>query len=210
MRREIPLGITFITGFVAIIGFFVPHKPLGDIEQRFLIWYSIIAGFTMLLGIDTLIGLHYTKIRRREAGFGYSAILIATLIVTLIIGFWSGIKTGSPFNIGTPFMFMYTYVYVPLSSTMFSLLAFFIASAAYRAFRARNIDAALLLIAGTVVMLGRVPIGDILWDKLPGIAEWIMNIPQLAAKRGILIGVALGMITTSLRILIGIERTYLR
>jgi len=99
---------------------------------------------------------------------------------------------------------------VPCSATMFSLLAFFIASAAYRAFRARTIDATLLLIAGALVMIGRVPVGNMLWDKFPVIAEWLMSVPQMAAKRGILIGVSLGMIATSLRIILGIERTYLR
>ena len=48
-----------------------------------------------------------------------------------------------------------------------------------------------------------------MWRKLPVIAEWIFNIPQMAAKRGILIGSALGAIAMSLRIILGIERTYL-
>ena len=93
---------------------------------------------------------------------------------------------------------------------MFSLLAFFIASASYRAFRARTLEATLLLIAGALVMIGRVPIGDLMWHQLPVIADWIMDIPQMAAKRGILIGIALGMVVTSLRIILGIERSYLR
>jgi len=54
------------------------------------------------------------------------------------------------------------------------------------------------------------PVGKLLLAYLPKIADWIMNIPQLAAKRGILIGVALGGIAMSLRIIVGIERTYLK
>ncbi|MCK4352637.1 hypothetical protein KAW65_04435 [candidate division WOR-3 bacterium] len=210
MRREVPLAITFITGFLLIIGFFIPHDPIGGLQSMFLQWYAIIAGFTMVLGLMTLTRIHTRRIVKRTQGFGYSVILIGAMLGTLVVGFYSGIKYKGLFELGTPFMWYYNNILVPLSATMFSLLAFFIASAAYRAFRARTIEATLLLIAGVLVMIGRVPVGNLIWNKLPIIAEWIMNIPQLAAKRGILIGVALGMIATSLRIILGIERTYLK
>jgi hypothetical protein len=132
------------------------------------------------------------------------------MVSTLILCFYSGIRYGELSKVGTPFMWYYLHIFTPLSATMFSLLAFFIASAAYRAFRARNLEATLLLIAGALVMLGRVPVGKMIWDKLPIIADWIMEIPQMAAKRGIIIGIALGMVVTSLRIILGIERTYLK
>jgi hypothetical protein len=92
---------------------------------------------------------------------------------------------------------------------MFSLLAFFIASAAFRAFKARTLEAALLLLAALVVMLGRVPIGAFVHPKMPEIVEWIMEYPNMAAQRGILLGVGLGMISTALKIVMGIERGYL-
>jgi len=110
---------------------------------------------------------------------------------------------------GTLFDRIYNRMYVPLQATMFSLLAFYIASAAFRAFRVRTVDAALLAVAAVIVMLGRVPLGEKIWPGLPDITDWIMNVPQLAAKRAILIGAALGAISTGLKILLGIERNYL-
>lgn len=210
MRKEIPLGITFLTGFLIILGFFIPHDPIGDIQTIFLQWYAIISGFTMIFGIITLAKIHSRKIRRKEAGFGYSLVLIIAMITTLIMGFYSGIKYEGLFEPKAPFMWYYKNILIPLSATMFALLAFFISSAAYRAFRARNIEATLLLIAGALVMIGRVPVGHMIWNKFPVIANWIMDIPQMAAKRGIFIGISLGMIVTSLRIILGIERAYLK
>jgi hypothetical protein len=209
MKREIPLLITFLTGLMMIVQFFIPHRPIGQIGTGVLSWYTIIAGFTLILGIDSLIGLHLKKLQRKQSGWGYSIMLILGVLLALALGIYSEIKYGSALAFGSPFMYLYTYIVIPLQATMFSLLAFFIASAAYRAFRARTLEASLLLVAAMIVMLGRVPLGAAIWGKFPVLAEWIMDIPNAAATRGILIGVALGALAMSLRILLGIERTYL-
>jgi hypothetical protein len=109
-----------------------------------------------------------------------------------------------------------------MQATMFSLLAFFIASAAYRAFRARTVDATLMLVTAVVIMFARVPIGRFLWEGImpdsvvqwwadpPGdVANWVLRVPSMAARRAILLGVSLGAIATSLKIMLGIERSYM-
>ena len=209
MKRTVPLIITFLTGFFLVVSFFVPHEPFGELEQRLLIWFSIVSGFAMLLGVDSLIRWHVRQVRRREPGSWNSIALLIGLVITVVVGLIGFKKYGSPFHMQSPFMFVYTYAIVPLQATMFALLAFFIASASYRAFRARNTVATLLLVSAVIVMLGRVPIGAAISHFFPWAQEWIMDIPQLAAKRGIQIGAALGAVSMSLRILLGIERSYL-
>jgi hypothetical protein len=110
---------------------------------------------------------------------------------------------------GPGFKWLFSNVLVPLDATMFSLLAFFMASAAYRTFRARTPEATVLLVVAVIVMLGRVPVGELLYHKMPQVCEWFMLVPTVAAKRGIIFGVALGSIATSLRIILGIERSHL-
>ena len=63
---------------------------------------------------------------------------------------------------GSLFQWMFKYIFSPLSATMFALLAFFVASASFRAFRARNFEASLLLLAGIIIMIGRVPAGGLI------------------------------------------------
>ena len=163
---------------------------------------------------------------------------------------------------GSLFSWMYFQIYAPLSATMFALLAFFVASASYRAFRIRNFEATLLLVAGIILMLGRVPIGDLIpwwvvailivfgigaisapwikdkkilfglisggiiifliagftlgWNQEPPqillitvIQDWIFDYPTTAGSRALMIGIALGVVGTSFRIILGMERSFL-
>jgi hypothetical protein len=209
MKKSIPLAITLITGILIVVTFFIPHKPLGSMQQRLLIWYSIVLGFTLLLGIDSLLRSNFTKVFRRQQNWGYAIVLLAGFIFTMAAGIYTFITTKSLLTLGSSFMFIYTYFIIPLQATMFALLAFFIASSAYRAFRARTLEATLLLITAAIVMLGRVPVGAQIWSQFPFLQDWIMEIPQMAAKRGIFIGIALGTIAMSLRVILGLERNYL-
>ena len=111
---------------------------------------------------------------------------------------------------GTPFTWIYNNVQYPIQGTMFALLAFFIASAAYRAFRIRSVLASVLLVAAVIVMLGRVPLGSWITGGLSNVvADWLLNVPNLAAKRAILVGVGFGGAALALKVLVGIERSYL-
>ncbi len=92
---------------------------------------------------------------------------------------------------------------------MFALLAFYNASASFRAFRARNLEAALLLVAAALIMIGRVPLGEAIFPPITAVQQWIMEFPNTAAKRAIMIGVGLGMTATALKLMLGIERAYL-
>jgi hypothetical protein len=113
---------------------------------------------------------------------------------------------------------LYRATFAPLQSTMYALLAFFVASASFRAFRAKNREATILLIAAFVVLLGRTPAGDYatMWlppwldfFHVPNLANWIMSVPNMAGQRAILIGIALGVASLSLRVILGVERSHL-
>ena len=208
MRREIPLLIVFLFGVFMIVQFFIPHRIMANIYQEFNNWTIIIGIFTMIVGIGSLMSVHYSRIKRKTEGWGYSIVTIVSLFGMSIVGLIGGTENEL-------FLNLYRYGLSPVTATMFSLLAFFIASAAYRAFRIRNVIATLLLLAAVVVMLGRVPVGEIIsnwlpvWLKLPNIANFLLTVPNVAAKRAIYIGVGLGVAAVSLKIILGIERTWL-
>ncbi len=213
----------FIAGIFMVVNFFVPHAVGTQGEWMLMEWARIIGAFALILGLASLFRTHWNKIRRRQSQWGYSVVTLASFALMV----WAGIIYGSgqgplaerlvTVKSGALFEWLFNNVQVPLDATMFSLLAFFIASAAYRTFRARNFEAILLIVAAIIIMLGRVPMaelfnlphGEHIDAKMPQIYEWIMQFPALAGKRGILFGVALGAIATSLRIILGIERSHL-
>lgn len=203
MKRQIPLLIVIILGSIFAVHTFVPHKASADFYDWYQSWIKAISPFMVLLGIMSLFMVNTAKIRRKVPNWQYSVVTLLSLIVTGAVGFIWGTQEG------TPFMWLFKNIQMPMGATMFSLLAFYIASAAYKAFRARSIEATVLLGAAIIVMLGQVPIGMAISKWIPETSSWILNVPNLAAKRGIALGVGLGMTATSLKILLGIERTYL-
>ncbi len=60
-----------------------------------------------------------------------------------------------------------------------------------------------------IVMIGRIPIGEMIGPQLPDLASWLVGVPAVAAKRGILIGIGLGSIAVALRVMLGVERAWL-
>ncbi len=217
MKRQIPLVICFLFGIVMIITQFSPHPVSKSIYERIISGVLIIGPFALVLATITLIQTHINRIQRRTEHWEYSLVVFAGLITMVVI--------GVPFGPENPvFVWLYANVQVPMDATMFSLLAFFIASAAYRAFRARSMEATLLLVTALIVMLGNVPVGDLMWNRMmswTGLSffgienqasaarEWILDNPNLSARRGIILGVSLGVISQSIRIILGIERSYL-
>jgi hypothetical protein len=201
-----------VIGLFMILSVFVPHHVVSvpaDFLQQCAV---IVVAFGYVLGGANALTVNLSAIARRQPDWPYKVVLVVTLVFTVLVGLkegrhWQDEKTVS--------MFLYNQVYSPMQGTMFALLAFFIASAAFRAFRVRTLEAGLLAAAALIVMLGRVPIGDQMTAWLPeplrlgSVQDWIMNVPQNAAKRAVLMGAALGVMATGLRVILGIERSYL-
>ena len=267
LKRQLAIVVMSAMGFIALSGYFINWTSLRNFTDKDATnFYMIIAGFAAFLGCLNLLQLHLQKIAFKKENWQYSIFTLAGFIIMVVFGF---IYNGSDVSMGphlknenSAFYWMYNYIYLPLGSTMFALLAFFVASASYRAFRIRNFEATLLLISGVLLMLGRVPIGALIpwwvvtimfisiffaiiapkvvskkiffisytfsniliiligiifnWSEsvpsilyIPSIQEWIMAVPATAGARAIMIGIALGIVAQSYRIMTGRERSIL-
>ena len=202
-KKKFPLVLAFVMGVIMFVQFFVPSYKSHMLLKGVNDWIIIIGAFALVLGVGSLIRRHTAQIKRKSKDAFFSYVTLISLFITAFVGVFGGVQQYTVLD------WIYNNVQVPLDATMFSLLAFFVASAAYRAFRARNLGAILLLVSAAIVMLGRVPVGDFISPYLPKFALWILNIPNMAAQRGMMIGIALGVVATSVKIILGIERAYL-
>lgn len=203
MKQQVPLVLCFLFGIVMILTEFSPHTASQATYKEIANWGRVISPFVFILAVVTLIQTHWTRIQRRVEHWQYSLVVFFGMIVMVVAGLPDGPQHPA-------FKWLFNNVQVPMDATMFSLLAFFIASAAYRAFRARTFEATLLLVTAVIVMVGNIPIGDLLWpDAASNARQWILDNPNLSARRGIILGVSLGAISQSIRIILGIERSYL-
>ena len=238
MKRTVPLVIAAVTGFVLIASYFIPYAQTWGEEA--MIWFDILAAVAFILGGGNLLKMHLQKISNRRAGWGFSIVTISAFLITLYIGLskmgvnpaekypefpWS----GNYLEAASGFGWIYHHLYVPLTATMFALLAFFIASAAFRAFRAKNTEALILLGTAFILLFGRTyagiyvsqPIvdwltaitgaeaGSLVGLRLDRISTTITSIFVLAGNRAITIGIALGIVSLSLKVLLGVDRSYL-
>ena len=214
MKREVPYILMLIM-IVLRFGFEwigpLDAWVLADgMKVRSLIsWAMTWMGFGAFgLGIVNFTRVHYGNIRHRREHWMFSAY---TIVLAWTYGVYGVIKG----NNDPLFSTIFKVVSEPLDATMFSLLAFFIASAAYRAFRVKNLESTIMMAVAFVVMLANVPFGEMIWSSqswlggFSGIRTWILATPTAAVSRAISIGAFLGGVANTWRVVLGIERRHL-
>ncbi len=165
-------------------------------------YWQIIFAFTLIVGVASYLKVNFIKIFRGEDRPYLMVGVLGAIAMPFLAIFW-GVKGDSPF------MWVFENVQVPLQATVFSLLAFFVASASLRGFRARSAPAVILLISALIALISRSDVLGYFPPLVHEFVDWVRSYPSMAARRAILIGIGLGSVTTSLRVIIGIERTWL-
>ena len=216
IKKYIPLAICFLVGLMTLASYYVPNKTSENYLEVMNKWENIVAGFAFLLGLFSLFFSHYNKIRRKVDGWGYSLFVFVGFLIMVVPALLSHGKQMDGTSL-TGLGWGYRFMFNALSGTMFSVLAFYIVSTAYRAFRIKSAQAGVLFAAALVLIIGQVPLGQLMWDKMLGwthlgvtqIVQWLMDVPVVAGRRGIMMGLAVGGIVTALKIIFGIERQYM-
>ena len=203
MKRIIPTVIAMACGLIVLLDFFLDVPTLDLVGQTFVDWVVILAAIALIVGVFNLMRVHIQKVRRRAGGWGYSIILILAMWIVLVLGI---LDPAGPESEWVAWIF--DHVQYPLQATIFSLMAFFMMTAAYRAFRIRGWESIFFVAAGVIVLLGAIPLSQYVGSGLSEARDWVMTVPVVAGARGIILGVALATVVTGLRLLLGADRPY--
>ncbi|MFM8731722.1 MAG: hypothetical protein ACKOGJ_04245 [Phycisphaerales bacterium] len=230
MSRSVAVLIASLAGITMVLSKFL--VPLGDAEVKVADWFNVLAAIAFVLGGANLLKMNLLSISARGPGWGYSAVTLAAFLTTLGVGVLKvGVPPAAAFpNVpfsgekdvaGSALWWLYEYAMSPITSTLFAMLAFYVASAAFRAFRAKNAAAIFLLATAFVVLLGRTYAGVLAtswiphdnpwvsWLRLENLSAVIMSVFTNAGTRAMIIGIAIGVAATSLKIMLGLDRSYL-
>lgn len=223
-RRRLTVVCTFLAGLFYLTAFFVPQavNPVKSYETPLGNFLLVVGGFTVGLGVINLCSAHGRTLFQGRPGWINSLGFFAGFLGMAVFGIWNMYlppdDTATTVPLATAgYRLLFDGLLTPLQATTFSLLGFYIVTAAYRAFRIRTLEAALMTIIAFLVMLGQVPLGQTLTAWLPesgalaslrleNVANWLLTVPNTAATRGILFGAVTGSFALSLRVWLSLER----
>ena len=225
LRRYVIQGATFVGGLYWALEFFLPTHPtptaqnptaVGNLLTPYVVPFgnfaTVVAAFAVGLGLINLLQVHGRRVTKGGANAFNSAVFFLGLILMFFFGV---LQKAHPNSINKNlYQLLFDGAFQSMDATMFSIVAFYIVSAAYRAFRVRSVEATLLLITATLVMLGQIAVGIWLthWNWVPRslhfeiIRDWIMTKANAPASRAIAFGLGIGGLAVALRVWLGLER----
>jgi len=203
------------TGIIVLLGYFVQLDPIpadgllrNIFELRLLImgWAVLLAAVSLGTGLFNLFLVHWTKVSEQGTGWKYSALLIITFVVTLILGLAFGPDSRVV-------LFLFNSIQLPVETSLIALLAITLSLAGFRLVAQRR-DLISLVFVGTalLVLIGSGPgilsTEGLFFSFFAGLRNWLVEVVAAGGARGILLGVALGSIVTGLRVLLAVDRPY--
>lgn len=253
-RRAIVGGATFIAGAYWVLYYLWPQSisrgpldvPVGTVESVGFwledakpivsVFAQVITAFLLGLGVYSLLRIHLGRLFKKQKDWEFSLVLLVCIALMATFGYadWRARtflegKEGltDPANWG--FIqyardFFFDGMLQELDAAMFSIIAFFILSAAYRAFRIRSVEATILLSAALIVMLSLMGAVAYVWGELMltlgggnpdsfvtnfGLREismWLQNYVQTPSLRAIDFGIGVGALAMGLRLWLSLER----
>lgn len=197
LKRGLPVTLALIFGFATLIGLLV-LPPLADL---LLSWAGFLAAVALVLGVLNLLTIH---LRRAASGNGYSLILVLSMLAVFTLAFTDALLLTE-----NGLSFAFNQIQAPLEAALASLVAFFLLFASARMLQHhRTAWSILFIISAIFFLLTQGPLPESLAAVLSPIRTLADSVLVTAGMRGILLGVALGIITLSLRLLSGLERPY--
>lgn len=179
---------------------------VGGLSSIILGWVSFLAAIALILGVMNLLLVHLNRVFKEQNL--YSGMLVLSILGVFAAAVLDGLTGSDSVNL------LFRWVQAPLEAALASLLAVFLLLAGVQLLKRQRTGwavlfglTAVLMLLGQALLASRLlPAG--LRAPVNQVVEFVQNIVVTAGLRGLLIGVALGTLLLSLRLLMGVERPY--
>ena len=220
-RKPLIAAVTFVSGAIYALEWFWPVGADGKTNfltphiKTFADIVTVLQGFALGIGVWSIVTVHLKNVAARKPNWGYSGVLLGAMLAIAVPYF---LKDAHP-NAYNKAVYTVAFdgAFNSLNATMYSVVAFYIVSAAYRAFRIRSLEASILLGSAALIMLGQVALGQALTSGIPNtgfaanfrvenLANWILEKVNSPAIQAVEFGVGVGSLAMALRLWLSLER----
>jgi hypothetical protein len=192
VRKWVPVSIAVVTGLLTLAGYLFPQTLWGSYRDQLVEWAVIVGGFAVILGLLNVISVHSKRVFNLGKGWVYSLVLLVAALVSWI----PPVTQGSS---GEATRQIFDIVIAPVGASLAALLVFTLTLAAFP-------WSLLFIVVAGLTLLGSTPVHGL--ECLSDVHSWLINVPGMAGVRGLLLGVALGIVVTGLRVLLTRDRPY--
>lgn len=220
-RRLITLLATLVAvgaGLVTLFGYFLDAPLLGALRGLLVGWAALLAAVAVWVGAINLLLVHSKKLTTQAPGWLYSIFLILGLlgvvVANLLAPFVPGAGSG-PSNAANQWVFQS--LQITLGTALAGMVFFFLVLAGYRLLRRRLSAVTVTFVIVAVISLVVLapwppeipnPVVSGEGGTMRDLLRALTLVPALAGARGLLLGIALGVVATGLRVLLALDRPY--
>lgn len=206
VKRIIPTAIAMSVGLLVLLGAVLPIPPLPAIRALLIDWAVFLVAFAFILAYLQLIRVHLTRLGHGSKQKSFSLFIVLSALGTFLVVLWQG-------PAGAASQALLHGLLVPGQSALLALTAVTLVLGGMRMLRVRrNVSTLLFLAIVIIVLLGSIPLALVPYQGVMGVmvglADWLQRVPAIAGMRGLALGVALGVLLTGLRVLLGVTRPH--
>lgn len=200
-KRFLPTIMAMLAGILILLGYLVPLPFLATLRDWILLrWAVVLAAFALIVAYLSLLRVHLLRLTSARKKKFASLLVIVSALGTLALVLVQGVE-------GEWTQQVLTSVLIPGESALLALTAVTLIVAGMRILRARRTAGAIVF----VVAAGLILLTTVAYSVYPSILAVLrqgVDTLATAGMRGIVMGVALGVTLTGLRVLLGIDRPH--
>lgn len=203
-KYRIPQIICSVVAVVVVLSGFLKVPALKAAGTNLTNWVTVVTPFAMIVGAVSVLKTKVTSVAKHRDREGW---LLDAWQAVLTVGVISlGMIGGTTHPL---YVWVFDKIVMVLESAVLGLIALLLLSSAWRVLKAKNWESCLFIAGLFVSLLSQVPLGEMVWGGFPKISAFVQNVVSMATMRALGISIALGLITTGLRTILGHEKGYL-